>query len=129
MVALGDPEVPKERVELLEVQLDVVELRTPVGEVRRAPAPELVVVDDRAAGRRQVRERGDVVVRRPGTAVQDDERRRPLADRAGHAVPGHAVAERDGALRGGCGNHRATLPTACRVLLRACPGARGRRGP
>ena len=101
VVAVGDPERVDEVVQLADEELGRPELGPAVRVVRAAAVAELVVVDDRALVG-EVCEREEVVVRRAGAAVEDDERRgrRGVAglQLACHAVPGLGFAEGNGAL-------------------------------
>ncbi len=65
----------------------------------RSPAADLVVEDDAAAGLGERPERLEVVVQRPGPAVQADERQLAgLFSVADHPVPGLAAGVGDAAL-------------------------------
>ena len=70
-----DAEVPCQRDELVLEELRRPELGRRVGQVLAPAATELVVEDARAAVPAQVGDRLDVVVRRAGTAVADDDGR------------------------------------------------------
>ena len=69
------PQRVDEIVQLAHKQLDRPEVGTPIGEVRAAPIAQLVVVDDSPAIMREIRERQEVVVRRAGAAMENDQRR------------------------------------------------------
>ena len=86
---IPDPERVDQIVQLADEEIDRPELGTAVREVTAAPIPELVVVDHRAAAAREIRHRQEVVVGRPGAAMQQDERRRRgvRTDLAGDAKP------------------------------------------
>ena len=101
MVAVGDPERVDEVVQLADEEVDRPEVGAAVRIVRAAPVAELVVVDD-GTSVGEVGEREEVVVRRAGAAVEDDERRGRSGiagpQLAGHAVPGLRLVEGDGAV-------------------------------
>ena len=97
-MAVGDPERVDEVVQLADEEVDRPEVGAAVRVVRAAAVAELVVVDDGAAVG-EVGEREEVVVRRAGAAVEDDERRGRSGvagpQVAGHAVPGLRLVEGD----------------------------------
>ncbi len=115
VVALSQAERVDEIVELADEEIDRPEVGAPLRVVRAAPVADLVVVDDGAAAVGQIRDREQVVVRRPRPAVEDDQRRECLrvvwAQLVRDAVPGLgrlvADVERNRAL---AGRHAATLP-------------------
>ena len=112
-----EPEVRAQCVEFLEEDGDA-----PVDVLRRLrpSAPELVVEHDRPLVREPL-ERREVVVRRPGPAVQGDERR-PAAVPA-DAVPGPPDRPLEVALHVGVSVERRCYP------VRACPLSSVGRAP
>jgi hypothetical protein len=101
VVPIGHAESLDEVVQLADEEVDRPKVGSSVRVMGAAAVAELVVVDDGPVTC-EVDQREDVVVRRAGAAVKDDERRwhsgvaRPQL--AGHAVPGLRLVEGDGAL-------------------------------
>ena len=98
MVAVRDPEVSQEVVELGQEQLHRPEIRAAVRQMRGFPVPQLVVMHDPAAVRRQILEAVDVVVGAARPAMHDHHGRPRAAQVARDPVPGFEAAERCPAL-------------------------------
>ena len=101
VVATGDAETLEEILEFVEKEIDGPEVRAFVAQVRGLAVAELVVVNDRASGVRDVGDGEQVVVRAAGPAVHRDEWCERRGEVAGDAVPGVPRAEGDGGGGGG----------------------------
>src|ERR1044071_4246087 len=93
MIGAGDPEHLQQVRELVEEQLDGPEIDALVGQVGRAAAAQLVVVDDGASALREPFEPLRIVVPTAGTAMQDDDRPLCPVEAPGDPVPGAMAAK------------------------------------
>ena len=98
MVAACDAEVVQQVVQLVHEQWHLPEVGTSVGQVRGAPAADLVVVDDRPPGVGQRGQRQQVVVEHARPTVQHHQWRLAGCQVAGDTEPRFPAPEVGGAL-------------------------------
>src|SRR5487761_1928234 len=99
-------------VELVEEQIDRPEVLAFVGSVRRAPATELVVVDDRPTPKGERGQREHIVMGHTGSAVEHHQGGEWGLEVTGDPVPRRSPTKRGGPLLVWFENHAPTLTSA-----------------
>src|SRR4051794_8556491 len=104
MIGVANSELVEKILELIEEKTDGPEVGAAVAQMRRVTVAELIVMNDRATGAREVCHRQQVVVRSAWSSVRHDERRTRRIEVTGNAVPGLPFTEVQPAARGGSEN-------------------------
>ena len=97
MIVVRDAELLEEILELVEKEVDGPEVGALVSQMRRPSVAELVVVNDRPSGARDVGDGQQIVVRAARAAVRRHERRASGREIARDAIPGFPPAKIDSA--------------------------------
>ena len=109
VVTVNDAEGVEKVVQLLQEQVDGPEVAAPLGQVRRSPPAQLVVVDHGSTIVGQGGQREQVVMRATRSAVDHDERGPAQGEITGDAVPRLELAKRDDTFEDTGSSHGTTI--------------------